>query len=273
VYDGRFSHYFWVAHDFPFESLFYLAGLGGYIYALDETCDNILLNFPLHDPVVLLARVGYCFTLLFGLPLVTLPCREALCAIPAQMRAWRIDAALAKEFKEVDKRRKQGAHLVINGVDFDESVPFLVTEDPEKQHQTMLTYGARHNREHVIGSQDEADNDTEETSIDPGLQMQYSDDEEDQEKQTLENCIHFGSTFAVVGFCYMAAISVPGVGFVYSLCGSSMAILIAFIIPTSCYLKIRKHKRRNLRSVSAWVLLLISVVVAPVCTHQAIANS
>ena len=79
--------------------------------------------------------------------------------------------------------------------------------------------------------------------------------------------------FAVAGFGYTAAVSVPGVGFVWSLLGSSMAILIAFIVPTTCYLKIREHKRMNPRSVSAWILLLISIVVAPVCTQQAIMNS
>ena len=179
---------------------------------------------------------------------------------------------MAKEFNEVDKRRQQGAHLVINGVDFDESEPFLVTEDPEKQHATMLLFGSQRNIEHIIGSTDEGDNDTAETSVEASSAMQLQDDEE-SEKQSFERFIHFGSTFAVAGFGYTAAVSVPGVGFVWSLLGSSMAILIAFIVPTTCYLKIREHKRMNPRSVSAWILLLISIVVAPVCTQQAIMNS
>lgn len=254
------------------DSLFYLVGLGGYLYALDETRDNILLNFPMNDSAVLLGRMGFCFTLLFGLPLVTLPCREAFCAVPGQIRNWRNDVALAKEFKDVDRRRKEGAHLVINGVDFDETDPIRVTGDPEKQHLTMLAYGATHEKEHIIGSRDE-DEQTMTTS-DAGTGEMIHDGSEEEESSSFdgEPIVHCLSTFVVVGVCYSFAISVPGVGFVWSLAGSSMAILVAFVVPTACYLRIRQHKRVNPRSISAWALLIVSCIAAPICTQQALNN-
>jgi amino acid permease len=258
--------------------LFYLVGLGGYLYALDETRDNILLNFPMNDSAVLLGRMGFCFTLLFGLPLVALPCREAFRAIPGQIRNWRIDAALAKEFKQVDQHRlHEGAHLVINGVDFDKADPTMVTEDPEKQHLTMMTYGATHEMEHVIGSRDEDEQTMASTSdADTGERSKLLDDEGSSDQSTfldVEPIIHFVSTALVVGVCYSFAISVPGVGFVWSLAGSSMAILVAFIVPTACYLKIRQHKYVNPRSIAAWALLIISCIAAPICTRQALLNN
>lgn len=255
-----------------------MGGLGGYIYALDETSDNILMNFSFDDPAIFLARIGYCFTLLFGLPLITLPCRESLRAVPGQIRAWRLDAALAKEFSQVDVRRAKGAHLVINGVDFDELDPILVTKDPEKQHQTMLMLGNQHDLEHVIGGDIDADNETAETVSEEADTAGGTSKLEFSNRDTAPSCrggqfIHCVSTLAVVGFCYSAAVSVPSVGFVWSLCGSSMAIIIAFIIPTACYLKIREHKQRNPRSIFSWMLLIISMIAAPICTQQAIVNA
>ena len=263
-----------------------MVGLGGYLFAMEDTCDNILMNFSLNDSLILVSRIGYCFTLLFGLPLITLPCREAYRLIPEQIINWRIDAALAKEFYDIDKHRRKGAHLVINGVDFDENEKFLVTDDPEKQHVTMLTYGATHSKEHVIrpprhvrnNSNDDysisaTENDTD--NDEDGSELSHSISGLESERQALdssryETFWHCFSTLLIVGFCYFAAISVPGVGFVWSLCGSSMAIMIAFIVPTACYLKIREHKNVNPRSVAAIVLLIISCFAAVLCTYQAL---
>lgn len=69
--------------------MFYVIGMAGYLFAYDETSDNILLNFPLSYKLILCGRVGYLFTLCFGLPLITLPCREAALSLPGQLKAWR----------------------------------------------------------------------------------------------------------------------------------------------------------------------------------------
>ena len=69
--------------------LFYVIGLAGYLYAYDDTTDNILLSFPLQFRLILCGRVGYLFTLCFGLPLITLPCREACLSLPGQLKSWR----------------------------------------------------------------------------------------------------------------------------------------------------------------------------------------
>ncbi len=226
----------------------------------------------MHDSAILLGRMGFCFTLLFGLPLVTLPCREAFRAVPVQIRNWRINASLAKEFKEVDQRRKEGAHLIINGVDFDEYDPMLATDDPEKMHVTMLSYGSVGEKDHVIGYLDDVESVTTSGACTSDT-TQSTDISKKQTHFDSDPSLHFVSTILVVGVCYAIAISVPGVGFVWSLAGSSMAILIAFVVPTACYLRIRHHKRMNPRSISAWTLLLVSSIAAPICTQQAIRNA
>lgn len=257
-------------YDYLFQStgsLFYFVGLGGYLYALDDTRDNILLNFPMNDSAVMLGRTGFCLTLLFGLPLVTLPCREAFLAVPVQIQNWKVNSSLATQFDEVDQQRRAGAHLVINGVDFDELDPVLVTSNPDKLHVTMLTYGTSDKLERIICYQD---GDSVTTSG-----AGSSDTTQVSDKPLLVDdhpLSHVMSTFLVVGVCYIFAITVPGVGFVWSLAGSSMAILIAFVVPTSCYLRIRRHKRMNPRAISAWCLLLVSSIISPICTQQALRN-
>jgi amino acid permease len=60
-----------------------------------------------------------------------------------------------------------------------------------------------------------------------------------------EYLVHILSTIMLVGVAYVAAVAVPGAATVWSICGSSMVMLISFIIPAACYLKIRWRKPVN----------------------------
>jgi amino acid permease len=246
--------------------------MGGYLYALDDTTDNILLNFPVSDPAILLGRIGFCFTLIFGLPMVTLPCRDAIRAVPVQIRDWMIDSHRANQFAEVDTKGDQGAHLIINGVDFDEHIPLLVTDDPEIQHGTMVTYGTPSPEKLIAPKLPERD--TISTAADDtdhsASQQAWNVRAEHPQHNLTETLLHFGTTIGIVAACYVAAIKVPGVAFVWSICGSATALLIGFIIPPACYLQIRKHKRFNERKFVSWFLLFISCVAAVVCTKRAL---
>jgi amino acid permease len=81
--------------------------------------------------------------------------------------------------------------------------------------------------------------------------------------------IHYATTFSIAAICYICAIHAPGVAFVWSLCGSFLAYLIAFILPCACYLEIqRKHPER---SDPGWVwfsciLIFASTIAAVACT-------
>lgn len=85
--------------------------------------------------------------------------------------------------------------------------------------------------------------------------------------------VHFGSTLMIVALTYLAAAAVPSVAVVWSLCGSSMAFLIAFILPTAYYIQIqrREHVPRNRGTVIfCWILLFVSVLAAIACTVQTV---
>lgn len=92
---------------------------------------------------------------------------------------------------------------------------------------------------------------------------------------------HYLSTFLIVVGCYIGAVAAPGVAFVWSLLGSFMAYLVAFILPTVFYLQIENKlinnnnvdnkERRGTRVftvVAAWILLIASICSAIACTTQ-----
>ena len=93
-------------------------------------------------------------------------------------------------------------------------------------------------------------------------------DEQGQQCCPDDSFLHNTSTVGLILLAYAVGISVPGVAVVWSVVGSSMALVIGFTIPTACYLKIRRRKRLNPRSLSAWVLLIFSIIASFVCTAQ-----
>lgn len=259
--------------------LFYTVGLCGYLYAGTATADNILLNFPFQDSAVLAGRIGFCFTLLFGLPLVLLPCREAALSIPAHWRAWRQDVAETRKFRLLARERNNyGAHLIVNGVDFDATEPHLVSKT---RHGASLRYGTACIEQTL--SADETDGTATNSANSSWTQLVNSDE---QGIRTVDSCPNdcflqswkeqFSNvvpTVVILLVTYFVAISVPGVAAVWSICGSSMAIWIAFIVPTACYLKIREHKGLTLLASAAWLLLITSGIAMVLCTRQAVQNA
>ena len=89
--------------------------------------------------------------------------------------------------------------------------------------------------------------------------------------------MHYSTTLTMTVVCYVIAIRVPGVALVWSLCGSSMAFLIAFILPAVCYLQIQRadptgEKRSQCWMYFSWFLIITSVVASITCTMQTLAR-
>lgn len=223
-----------------------------------------LTHFAFYATFSIPRRIGYGFTITFGLPLITLPCREALLCIPEQIRAYRKDSALAHEYLDISHQRETGAHLFVNGVDFDEEKP---RASHAVQHGVWIkpkSYGATVHKEDESAIQ-------EDTFMDNEQPEQAS--VTDQHATPVDGfVIHFLSTCGIVVGCYIAAVLVPGVAIVWSICGSTVTFLIGFVIPTSCYLKIRSRKKKNPRSIAAWMLLVFFTVAMVVCTNQTLSN-
>jgi hypothetical protein len=83
---------------------------------------------------------------------------------------------------------------------------------------------------------------------------------------------HYGSTLAILMVTYGVAAAVPGVAVVWSLCGSCMAFLIAFILPAAYFLRITRREHvassHQQRIILCWIMLVVSGVGAAACTIQ-----
>ena len=230
--------------------LFYIIGLAGYLYAYDETSDNILLNFPLSFRLILCGRVGYLFTLCFGLPLITLPCREATLSLPGQLRAWWTSSQVQSE------SRDDLSNKIENGT---------IKQNAGEKMKLLAKKQSFYSRYKATYEDDDSPRKNRNPPEDNYKNLPADEDEECCPDDSFE---HRSSTLGLILLTYAVGISVPGVAVVWSVVGSSMALLIGFTIPSACYLKIRSRKRLNPRSLSAWLLLVFSVVASIVCTSQ-----
>ena len=88
--------------------------------------------------------------------------------------------------------------------------------------------------------------------------------------------LHYSSTLLIVTTCFFAATRVSGVATIWSLVGSSLAFLIAFIIPFGCFMVIEKSVEGNDRH-DRWItlataMLFVSVIGAVVCTGNRLSS-
>ena len=74
----------------------------------------------------------------------------------------------------------------------------------------------------------------------------------------------------MLGSATSAALLVPDIVAVWSLLGSSIALLVAFMLPAAFYLKLRAHKPWRARKAAALLVLGLSACLAVVGTQQAV---
>jgi amino acid permease len=226
--------------------LFSIVGICGYLDTYDDTKDNVFLDYPISisTPIILLGRIGYAFTILFGIPLVLLPCRESCLSIPVQIIAWRYEVKQRQLFASLAANSN-----LVNGVNAGREMP------PSGSQGNKPVYGST---DYGTSTSSTIENGDSDGSV--------------ADETFWEYLVHVSSTAALLVLAYVAAATVPGVAIVLSICGSSMAMLISFIIPAACYIKIRWHKPMNPRSIGAWILLVCSSVAAIVCTTHTLSE-
>jgi amino acid permease len=81
---------------------------------------------------------------------------------------------------------------------------------------------------------------------------------------------HVMATVFIIGTSYLVATTVQGVEVVWGIVGSSLAFFVAFMLPAASYIKLRGKRKGyfNKRILSAWGLLVFSIVGAIMCTWQ-----
>lgn len=214
----------------------YFFGVVGYLCAYDDTKGNILLNFDPKDSVLLLGRIGYGVTLMAAIPMVTVPCRDAFLSLAPQYSAWKYQRSV---YGNSCLPQEQAAAL---------------HENKLSERTTLLR------KESDYGTA-------------PLLKRTLNGSRK-QDDLMNNKVAFFFATLIILLFAFFGATFAPGVAAVWSICGSGMAFIIAFILPAACYIKIRyKRKGHGYRMiVVSWLLLLASIICAIACTTQTILN-
>lgn len=82
--------------------------------------------------------------------------------------------------------------------------------------------------------------------------------------------MHVLLTVAIMASVITIALLSPGVAVVWNLMGSTVGLLISYVLPCVSYVCIRREKpNTDRRKLTAWIILAISSVVCAVCTIQA----
>ena len=225
----------------------------GYLYSYDDTLDNILLNFPLSFPDILIGRVGYGVTIMLGLPMVFLPCRGAVQSLPMQWRA--LTDGSHHDYYQTAARNEC----------FGEETPLVPGNEVDES-----SYAYFHGNSVAVLKASSSEDDVECTHASSTTASQ-SDEPDDVLVEDDDN-IHFLATLSILIFCYVTSICVPGVAVVWSIAGSSIAIFIGYFIPAACYLKIRSRKGVNPRAVAALGMVALSIATSIICTLRTLSD-
>ncbi|KAL7427388.1 hypothetical protein ACHAXH_002101 [Discostella pseudostelligera] len=253
-------------------ALMYMFGLGGYLYAGNNPQGNILLIIPISRQagedegeylLFLLGRIGSGLTIMLAMPMMALPCREALLEV---LDVW-----------------YHRSHHLTNMIGNVSARTDIVKCHWSLFHWCNITSESIQNA--PIVTEDEV---TEilPDSIEEEVHFRRSSilirHEPIQNDYIFRNAIaHYGSSLMIISTCYLGAVAVNGVDVVWSFIGSSMAFVIAFILPCGAFIAIEKSLQmfadgEELQSKSikiAWVILIFSVIGVFVCTLNSVFGS
>lgn len=239
--------------------LMYVFSLAGYLNGYDETKGNILLNFDPADQVIFLGRIGCGICTLLAMPMSLLPCRNALLALPVQYAELGESTAASLKVQTPKFSESQllpPLNAIVPGENVDEeSLPLYINPLQPNSETSSSTYQS------TSGSEEDKVSDNTAPSV-VGTNNFLPQ----------ENILHYATTFTILFLCYVGAVVAPGVAIVWSICGSSLAFLVQYILPAACFIKLCSKRKGRMRAdvFYAWGLLLLSCLGAVACTAQTV---
>ena len=228
-------------------SLLYVIGLAGYLFAGDETYNNILNNLDgrSSDFVVVLGRVGVGVSILLSTAVMLQPCRSNLLEV-------------------VQKVLNHEDRMVCDTVT--EICPESCCEFEEDDEETAPTATSQSTTEQ-----------TSNVFFHEGSALLPPIEEVDEEQQNRRRYIisknpnvYYGSTVGIVALCYLVAIVFPGTsGILWNSVMASMSFLLAFFFPATCYLRVIGRQPQNsschVWAAFSWTILTNALIATLLC--------
>jgi len=207
---------------------------------------NVLLNIPIAKNsdedeeeywLFLLGRIGCGTTLFLGLPLLALPCRDALLeVVDVLFHRSHHRSSDHNSFSSNENKNDSLFWKLLHKLNKNETIQdaTITTEDEVKIVFPDEGGAALNNNERKSPL----------LSISPRRNSILIRSDPIQRDWVFRNSMmHYGSTLLIVMCCYFGATKVEGVAEIWSLIGSSLAFLIAFILPFGCFIVIENGVR------------------------------
>jgi amino acid permease len=229
-------------------AVFLLFGLAGYVFAGGGTADNVLKNFPAKDPVLMAARLGLTVTLMSQLPIMVIPCRKTLYPL-----LWPDTNQL-----EATQRRRAMSH--------DHAVHRRLSSPLDQLRSRSQSHS-----HHVIDFFSSAASSSEDAApvlveVEQGLGVQLD-----------PSSVRLGLTLLLLSLTLMAAQSLPGVSVVWAVAGSTLTIVICYLLPAAAYLsawrKLGPDRERGADVAGCYLMFAVGLLFMLLCTPQALHNA
>jgi amino acid permease len=257
----------------------------GYLRFTSSTCGDYLNNFPNSDKIVTVGRIGLLLTLYCSFPLVVLPARATLsrlvsicCCAAAGGRAAASGSSESLDGDDDDADALSADPALISSPQqtllehqllspmgsFIADSPYLPGQRRRGGNEGTRT-AALNGSDHPVtvrsyGTVGDANGDT------PAGAAGKPKSEEDSTVR------HVVLTVFMIASAFLLGLKVDSVVTIWSLAGSSVAMMIAYVLPAVFYIKLRSDVPFNRRILGAWVLLFFSVVLIGLTSWQAIAQ-
>ena len=230
--------------------VFLLFGISGFYFAGPSTADNILKNFSSKDPILLAARCGLTVTLLSQLPIIVIPFRKTLYPLlwPETNRVEATQLRRVQSFNAVVRRR---------------SSPRDHSHQDARQRTSSLS---GHHIDYFSTEEEACRGEKLLMEIEQGFGVSLD-----------AAGVRYGLTLLIATVTLMVAQCVPGVSIVWAIVGSTLTVVICYLLPSAAYISVWRSLGRN-KTVDVYVicchvLFVIGIVFMVVCTPQAVLNA
>ena len=249
--------------------------------------DNILLVFSIYDRLMLFGRVNLLITLICSLPILVVPARHLILdlfvAIRESPSLMAYDKSLIDPGKRIGKRMpsfdaetKGDITLPFSPLDLrNNAIPEDIDTPPSSTAGNAMILG--YNDEVDLGMQGIEDTWRDYVVPSP-LTTPVATIEEPIDHLLHENNFsEYGKAFVdkaistgiLTACALVTAIFIPRVQVVWGFVGSSVTIIIGFLTPSVCYLKLvaSYHLNFDFYAVHACLMIAISVMLIGICNY------
>mmetsp|Transcript_36436 Transcript_36436/g.66749 ORF Transcript_36436/g.66749 Transcript_36436/m.66749 type:complete len:651 (+) Transcript_36436:63-2015(+) len=247
--------------------LYGLIGNFGYMFAADATCGNILLNFSSNDVKALAVRCILALVMILNIPLLTLPARDAFVNILKSLRCSRSSGTQGSQSTCTGSEARSSGDMQEDSVNG--SFEVQVVEEsglgnlPQPSQEEQPRSGHVSAYLAVDGTTHHEPFDTFLPKDDFFLQQHGEASELSPVTRVLCSILVLASSLGLA--CFVQSVLV-----VWAVLGSSVAFLIACILPAAFWLSISGPSSGTGLRIATMCVLLTFIGLALVCTVLAV---